>query len=118
MNGSTAIVELRKHEARGRQARPQLVVVTTGNSATSDLYIYQKAGFQGILVKPINVKFLGKWLADFHAFWELTAGAGNAWTPGQTLPPGCPRPEVKSTSLFEDGYFFGDLQVFGTVPRR
>jgi len=112
------LVELRKHEARRGQARPQLVVVTSSNSAPSDLYKYQKAGFQGILVKPINVKNLGKWVADFHSFWELTAGVGNAWTPGQRLPPGCPRPEVKSTSLFENGYYFGDLQVFGTVPMR
>jgi signal transduction histidine kinase/CheY-like chemotaxis protein len=117
MNGSIATAELRKHEARKGEVMPQLVIATTGNFAAQDVYRYQKAGYNAMLIKPMNVKLLVKCVADYHAFWKHTAGAGTVWNPGQELPPECPAPDVRDTSFFVDGYFFGNLEVFGNIPR-
>ena len=115
MNGSTATAELRKHEARKGATRRQLVIVTTGNASESDKLKYQRAGFDAIMVKPMNLKLVVRWVREYHAFFRATdAGA----TFGRrALPDGCPAPERRPTSTFEDGYFFGEIEVFGRVPR-
>ena len=67
------------------------------------------------MVKPMNHRLLVKWVTDFFNFRALTAGSN--WKLGQPLPEGCPKPEVKKSSSFEDGFYFGDLEVFGVIPR-
>ena len=115
MNGSTATAELRKHEARKGATRRQLVIVTTGNASESDKLKYQRAGFDAIMVKPMNLKLVVRWVRGYHAF--LRATDAGATFGRRALPDGCPAPERRPTSTFEDGYFFGEIEVFGRVPR-
>lgn len=117
MNGSTATIELRKHEARKGASKPQIVIVTSGNSAAADIVKYKKAGYNGIIPKPMRVKTVVKTVTDYMNFWNATTGIGEPWKPGQKVPDGCPKPELRTTSSDEDGYYFGDLEVFGTKPR-
>ena len=88
MNGSTATIELRKHEARKGEVKPQLVIATSGNSSTGDIRKYKNAGFHGMLRKPMRVKSVVTDVLDYIKFSELTNRA--VWTPGDKLPPGCP----------------------------
>ena len=122
MNGSAAVEETRRHEASagddpdGGERWSQLVVATTGNAAMSDKSKYQKAGFNGVLQKPMKLSTLVRWVHDFHAFWRATGGG--KWTPGDPVPAGCVAPTISDASAHEDGYFIGDLEVFGTKLRR
>ena len=119
MNGSAAVLELRKHEARTGEMKPQLVIATTGNSATDDRIKYQKAGFNAILCKPLNMSRAVNWVVQLHRFWQLTTLAGYIWKPQdglEALPRGCPKPDIKKSCVHEDGYFFGEIEVFGTIP--
>ena len=108
----------RYNEERKGEVKPQIVIATSGNSSTGDIFKYQKAGFNGMLRKPMRIKSVVKSVSDYVKFLELTVEAGYAWAAGQKLPPGCPKPEIRSASTFEDGYYFGDLEVFGTNPRK
>jgi CheY-like chemotaxis protein len=117
MNGTVAIERVRAREARQGCPGRQLVVVTSGNSSHSDMIKYQKAGMNAMLVKPMNLKGVVRWVRDYHAFFMHTRAVGG-WKAGQPLPDWCPKPEFRPDSTFEDGYFFGDVEVFGTIPRR
>ena len=117
MNGTVATERVRAQEARRGCPGRQLVVVTSGNSSHSDMIKYQKAGMNAMLVKPMNLKGVVRWVRDYHAFVTHTRAVGG-WKPGQPLPDWCPKPEFRPDSTFEDGYFFGDVEVFGTIPRR
>ena len=112
MNGSTATTELRKHEARNGVTNPQLIIVTSGNTAATDHVKYKKAGFNGIIPKPLRVKTVVKSVTDYIRFWEATTGSGLPWKPGQQVPTGCLEPELRSSSSDDDRYFFGDLEMF------
>ena len=117
MNGTVATERVRAREAQNGCSGRQLVVVTSGNSSYSDKIKYQKAGMNAMLVKPMNLKGVVRWVQDYHAFFTHTRAAGG-WKPGQPLPDWCPKPEFKPESTFEDGYFFGDVEVFGSIPRQ
>jgi len=117
MNGTVATERVRAREAQNGCSGRQLVVVTSVNSSYSDKIKYQKAGMNAMLVKPMNLKGVVRWVQDYHAFFTHTRAAGG-WKPGQPLPDWCPKPEFKPESTFEDGYFFGDVEVFGSIPRQ
>ena len=93
MNGTVATERVRAREAQNGCSGRQLVVVTSGNSSYSDKIKYQKAGMNAMLVKPMNLKGVVRWVQDYHAFFTQYP-CRRGWKP-TSLPDWCPKPEFK-----------------------
>ena len=106
MNGSPAAVLLRNYETE-HGLLPTPVLATTGNASAHDVRMYASSGFDGLIVKPVNLSDLASSLRDYLEVRQHMPGvgcAGAVWV--QTDP-------ARVQLRLDDTRHFGGIQVFG-----
>ena len=96
----------RSYEAEHGLA-PTAILATTGNASAHDVRMYASSGFDGLIVKPLNMGELARNLRDYLAVRKDIPGvgcAGAVWV--QTDPE---RVQLR----LDDTRHFGAIQVFG-----